>query len=117
MIKNSVSCIEYNDFVLDFSGVERCHTKVDSLLTPFTPYSCNGDTPVTNQSLVLTTTASTFSTAMNFGDSCLVKGRYRMTLQFPLLATSRSGAVLSTEALVDSVSMLHLVISSRSFAQ
>ncbi|CAB4020635.1 Hypothetical predicted protein [Paramuricea clavata] len=80
--------------------------KVESMLNPFSPYSCNENTPVTNQSFVLTTTASLFSTAMNFGDSCLVKGPYKITLELPLLA-NRSGAVLSsTEALIDSLLIL-----------
>jgi hypothetical protein len=109
-----VPCIEYITTSFQTSVEWKDVTlKVESMLNPFSPYSCNENTPVTNQSFVLTTTASLFSTAMNFGDSCLVKGPYKITLELPLLANSRSGAVLSsTEALIDSVSMFQHGISS-----
>ncbi|XP_028407647.1 laminin subunit alpha-like [Dendronephthya gigantea] len=80
--------------------------KVESLLNPFSPFSCNENAPVTNRSFVLTANVPSSSTAINFGDSCLVEGPYRITLDFPALATSRSGAPKSTEALVDSLVIL-----------
>jgi hypothetical protein len=76
---------------------------VESTSDEFSPYSCNGNAPITNQSFVLTATASSSSTAMNFGDSCLVEGPYKITLQFP---SARGRALTDSVALIDSVSTI-----------
>ena len=88
---------------MDWNGVTL---NVESMVTPFSPYSCNGNAPITNQSFVLTATASSSSTALSFGDRCLAKGPYKITLEFPFV-TTRALSGFEGKALIDSVSDIY----------
>ena len=90
------TAVDWNDVTLN----------VESMVAPFSPYSCNGNAPITNQSFVLTATASSSSTALSFGDRCLVKGHYKITLEFPFVTTRVLSGFEDGKALIDSLVVL-----------